>query len=384
MGACVALILAGGSGSRVGADIPKQYLSIAGRPVLRRTLDVFLSHPSIDAVQVVIGENDRALYDAAIDGLDLPQPVIGGDSRQSSGRLGLAALTDRAPELVLIHDAARPFVDHRTISNVLAALETHDAVLPALPVVDTLKRSTGEPPRVSDTVDRSSIWRAQTPQGFRYPAILAAHTQAAGMELTDDTAVAEEAGIEIALVAGNEENFKITTADDLSRAEILAGTPTGEMRIGNGFDVHAFTAGEQVTLCGIQIPHTQALAGHSDADVALHAITDALLGAIAAGDIGSHFPPSDPQWGGAASHIFLTHAADLIAQKGGRISNIDLTIICEAPKIGPHRDALRASLANMLSLDIDRVSVKATTTEKLGFTGRGEGIAAQAVAAVYL
>lgn len=384
MSGCVALILAGGSGRRVGADVPKQYLPVAGRPVLRRTLDVFLSHPAIGSVHVVIGENDRQMFDAAIAGLDLPPPIIGGASRQESSRLGLQALSGDLPDTVLIHDAARPFVDHRTISNVLDGLKRHDAVLPALRVVDTLKQSAGEPPKLSGTVDRTGIWRAQTPQGFRYAEILAAHEAAMGSNLTDDTAVAEQAGIEVALVAGNEENFKITTGEDLSRAEKLAGTAGGELRIGNGFDVHAFTDGNGVTLCGIEIPHTQALAGHSDADVALHALTDALLGAIAEGDIGSHFPPSDPKWRGAASHIFLTHARDLIAGKGGRISNIDLTLICEAPKIGPYRDAMRASLATLLNLDTGRISVKATTTEKLGFTGRGEGIAAQATAAIYL
>lgn len=384
MARCAVLILAGGSGSRVGSDIPKQYLMLGGVPVIRRTVDVFLAHPSIDTVQVVIGPNDAAMYGHALSGTPLPAPVTGGASRQESGLRGLEALEDAAPDFVLIHDAARPFVDHATIDRVIAALETHLAVLPAVPVADTVKRSTGTPAIVDTTVDRRDLWRAQTPQGFRFPEILAAHRNAIGQELTDDTAIAEHAGMKIALVTGSEDNFKITTREDMHRAERISGAMTGETRIGTGFDVHAFGDGDHVILCGVKIDHTRALEGHSDADVALHAITDALLGAIAEGDIGSHFPPSDPQWRGAASRVFLQHAAGLIAARGGSIGNIDLTIICEAPKVGPHRDALRASLAGMLSIDRDRISVKATTTEKLGFTGRGEGIAAQAAITVRL
>lgn len=387
MARCAVLILAGGSGSRVGSDIPKQYLPLGGAPVIRRTAEVFLSHPAIDTVQVVIGVADRDICANALAGLDLPAPVTGGASRQDSGRRGLEALEALeagAPDYVLIHDAARPFVDHATIDRVLQALEEAPAVLPAIPVADTLKRGTGTPPVVVATVDRQDIWRAQTPQGFRYAEILAAHRDAAGQEMTDDTAIAEHAGLAISLVLGNEDNFKITTREDLERAERMTTAMTGETRIGTGFDVHAFGDGDTVTLCGIEIPHDQALQGHSDADVALHAVTDALLGAIAEGDIGSHFPPSDPQWRGAPSRVFLEHAAALVADQNGSIGNIDLTIICEAPKIGPHRDAMRQSLSEILNIETGRISVKATTTEKLGFTGRGEGIAAQAAVTVRL
>ena len=384
MARCAVLILAGGSGSRVGSDTPKQYLKLGSKAVIRHTVDVLLTHPSVDTVQVVIGENDRQLYAEALAGAPLPDPVAGGATRQESGYRGLQALETDGPDYVLIHDAARPFVDHATIDRVIAALETQQAVLPAVAVADTLKRGIGTPPAVEATVDREGLWRAQTPQGFRFPEILAAHRNAAGLELTDDTAIAEHAGMTVALVTGNEDNFKITTREDLERAERITGAMTGETRIGTGFDVHAFADGDHVILCGVKIDHDRTLDGHSDADVALHAVTDALLGAIAEGDIGSHFPPSDPQWRGAASRVFLEHAAGLIAARGGSIGNIDLTVICEAPKVGPHRDAMRRSLADMLSIDIDRISIKATTTEKLGFTGRGEGIAAQAATTVRL
>lgn len=384
MARCAVLILAGGSGSRVGADIPKQYLSVGGVPVIRRTVEAFLSHPAVDVVQLVIGAEDTDRCAAALEGLDIPAPVTGGASRQESGRNGLEALEAHDPDHVLIHDAARPFVDPATIDRVIEALQDTPAVLPAVPVADTLKRSEGAPPVVAETVDRQNIWRAQTPQGFRFTDILAAHRAAAGLEMTDDTAVAEHAGLAVSLVHGSEENFKITTPEDLRRAERITGNMTGETRIGSGFDVHAFGDGDKVILCGVEVPHDRALEGHSDADVALHAVTDALLGAIAEGDIGSHFPPSDPQWRGAASRVFLEHAASLINDRSGSIGNIDLTIICEAPKIGPHRDAMRQSLSDMLNIEPDRVSVKATTTEKLGFTGRGEGIAAQASVTVRL
>ena len=384
MARCAVLILAGGSGSRIGSDTPKQYLKLGSKAVIRHTVDVLLTHPSFDTVQVVIDENDRQLYAEALAGASLPDPVAGGATRQESGYRGLQALEADGPDYVLIHDAARPFVDHATIDRVIAALDSHHAVLPAVAVADTLKRGTGTPAVVDATVDREGLWRAQTPQGFRFPEILAAHRNAAGLELTDDTAIAEHASMAVALIEGNEDNFKITTRDDLERAERITGAMTGETRIGTGFDVHAFADGDHVILCGVKIRHDRALDGHSDADVALHAVTDALLGAIAEGDIGSHFPPSDAQWRGAASRVFLEHAASLIAARGGSIGNIDLTVICEAPKVGPHRDAMRRSLADMLSIDIDRISIKATTTEKLGFTGRGEGIAAQAATTVRL
>ena len=384
MARCAVLILAGGSGSRVGSDIPKQYLNLGGVPVIRRTVEVFLSHPAIDLIQVVIGAEDSERCGEALAGLGLPAPVTGGATRQNSGMRGLEALETAEPEYVLIHDAARPFVDHGTIDRVVRALEQASAVLPAVPVADTLKRGAGSPAIVTATVDRQDMWRAQTPQGFRFTEILSAHRAATGLELTDDTAVAEHAGMTVSLVPGAEDNFKITTQGDLRRAERMAAAMTGETRIGTGFDVHAFGEGDKLILCGVEIPHDQALEGHSDADVALHAVTDALLGAIAEGDIGSHFPPSDPQWRGAPSRLFLEHAAALVTGRGGSIGNIDLTIICEAPKLGPHRDAMRQSLSEILKIEAGRVSVKATTTEKLGFTGRGEGIAAQAAVTVRL
>lgn len=384
MARCAVLILAGGSGSRVGSDIPKQYLNLGGVPVIRRTVEVFLSHPAIELIQVVIGAEDSERCGAALAGLGLPAPVTGGATRQNSGMRGLEALETVEPDYVLIHDAARPFVDHGTIDRVVRALEQASAVLPAVPVTDTLKRGAGSPAIVTATVDRQDMWRAQTPQGFRFTEILSAHRAATGLELTDDTAVAEHAGMTVSLVPGAEDNFKITTQGNLRRAERMAAAMTGETRIGTGFDVHAFGEGDKVILCGVEIPHDQALEGHSDADVALHAVTDALLGAIAEGDIGSHFPPSDPQWRGAPSRVFLEHAAALVTGRGGSIGNIDLTIICEAPKVGPHRGEMRQSLSEILKIEAGRVNVKATTTEKLGFTGRGEGIAAQAAVTVRL
>lgn len=387
MQTCVALIVAAGTGQRFGAERPKQYLPLAGRPVLRRTVEAFLAHPRVTAVHVVIGSDFRDLYDAAVAGLDLPEPFIGGAARQDSVRNGLEALAAAgAPDLVLIHDAARPLVDADTIGAVIDALGEHEGALAAVPVADTLKRADGS--FVGDTVDRAGLWRALTPQGFRFPAILAAHRAAAGLALTDDAAVAERAGMAVALVRSKEENFKVTTPDDLERAErlIAAGrfAGLGDVRTGTGFDVHRFAEGDHVWLCGVAVPHSQRLDGHSDADVALHALTDAILGALGAGDIGSHFPPSDPQWKGADSALFLRHAVALVARRGGRIAHADVTIICERPKIGPHRPAMVARLAELLGIEPDRVSVKATTTEKLGFTGRGEGIAAQAVATVRL
>lgn len=384
MRSCIALIVAGGSGQRFGAEIPKQYHTLAGRAVLRRTVEAFLNHPAVTGVRVVIQPSHRDLYDTALAGLDLPEPVAGGASRQDSVRNGLEALgqPELPPDLVLIHDAARPLIDAATIQAVVDSLEDAPGALAAVPVADTLKRGAGG--RVADTVDRSGLWRAQTPQGFRFPEILAAHRAAAGLDLTDDSAVAERAGLPVILVPGKEENFKVTTQDDLTRAERLVMQALGDVRTGTGFDVHRFTHGDFVTLCGVAVPHTQRLEGHSDADVALHALTDALLGAIGAGDIGSHFPPSDPQWRGADSGKFLRHAADLVRGRGGMIAHVDVTLICERPKVGPHRAAMVERVAELLEIAADRVSVKATTTERLGFTGRSEGIAAQAVATVRL
>lgn len=381
--ACIALIVAGGSGQRFGAERPKQYLDLAGKPVLRRTVEAFLSHPQVTGVRVVIDPAWRDAYDAAVSGLGLPDPVAGGASRQDSVRNGLEALAaDGAPDLVLIHDAARPLIDEATISAVIAALDDQPGAIAAVPVADTLKRD--KDGNIGATVDREGLWRAQTPQGFRFPAILEAHRAAAGLSLTDDAAVAERAGLAVALVPSKEDNFKVTTPDDLTRASRAIMSNLWDVRTGSGFDVHRFTDGDFVTLCGLRVPHSHGLDGHSDADVGLHALTDAILGALAAGDIGSHFPPTDPRWRGADSAKFLRHAADLVAERGGVIAHADVTIICERPKVGPHRAAMAERVAEILGIEVGRVSVKATTTEQLGFTGRREGIAAQAVATVRL
>jgi 2-C-methyl-D-erythritol 4-phosphate cytidylyltransferase / 2-C-methyl-D-erythritol 2,4-cyclodiphosphate synthase len=382
-----ALIVAAGRGTRALAALPKQYASLDGEPVLARTLGVFLKHPGVDLVQVTIAAGDEAWYAAAVasfGGGKLLSPVIGGTTRQMSVRNGLRALEPHAPGRVLIHDAARPFVSHEVIDRVLAALGDAPAAIAAIPVTDTIKQA-GTDSRVAATLDRSRLWSAQTPQGFRFFDILAAHAraEAAGRDdMTDDAAVAEWAGLPVTLVMGSPSNRKLTTAEDLAMADRSAAF--ADVRTGQGFDVHRFRPGDHVWLCGVKIPHTHALEGHSDADVALHALTDALLGAIGAGDIGQHFPDTDPRWKGAASHIFLAEALRLVAARGGTIGNVDLTILCEAPKIAPHRDAMRGRMAGILRLDVGRVSVKATTTEGLGFTGRREGIAALATATVVL
>ena len=378
----IALVVAGGRGTRFGGGVPKQYQPLGGRPVLRHSIEAFLAHPAVDGVQVVIHADDRARYDAAVAGLPLPAPVTGGATRQSSVLAGLEALAGREPGRVLIHDAARPFVDRRIIDRTLTALESNVGVAAALQQADSLKR--GRDGQITESVDRTDLWRAQTPQAFRYDEILAAHHAAAGAEHTDDAAVAAAAGVAVALVDGSEDNFKITSPADLARAELLLVRRLGDVRVGTGFDVHRFVAGDHVMLCGVRIPHVAALAGHSDADVGLHAITDALLGAIGAGDIGDHFPPSDPQWRGAPSDLFLSHAGEAVARRGGMVAHIDVTLICERPKIGPHREAMVHRIGEILSLAPARISVKATTTERLGYLGRGEGIGAQAVATVRL
>jgi 2-C-methyl-D-erythritol 4-phosphate cytidylyltransferase/2-C-methyl-D-erythritol 2,4-cyclodiphosphate synthase len=375
----VALIVGAGRGHRFGGDMPKQYRTLRGEPVLRHTLRAFAEHPSIDAIQPVIHPDDRELFDRAADGLAVEAPVPGGESRQDSVRLGLEHIAALAPDRVLIHDAARPFVSPEVISRVIEALGAYAGAIPALAVTDTLKR--GSDGMITSTVERDGLWRAQTPQGFRFADIRAAHREFAGEALTDDAALAERAGLAVAIVDGSETNVKITTSDDLNRAE---ATGAGETRSGFGYDVHALGDGDHVMLCGVRIDHAQGLIGHSDADVGLHAVTDALLGAIADGDIGAHFPPSDPQWKGASSDRFLAHAAGLARARGGAIVNVDVTLICEAPKIGPHRQAMRERLAAILDIVPERVSVKATTTERLGFTGRGEGIAAHALINVRL
>lgn len=381
---CVALILAGGAGMRFGGEGPKQYRPLGGVPLLRRTVEAFLFHPAVDAVRAVIREEDRSHYDRAVAGLDLLEPAIGGADRQESGRLGLESLVDIAPAFVLIHDAARPFVPPHLIDNVLAALERAPAAVPALPVVDTLKRTDAAGGAVAETVDRGGLRRAQTPQGFAFAEILAAHRAAAGLALSDDAAIAERAGLTVALVEGDEDNVKVTTMEDLERAQRLLNDAATELRVGAGFDTHRFTGGDAVMLCGVPVPHDRALEGHSDADVGLHALTDAVLGAIAEGDIGAHFPPSDERWRGTASDAFLAQAAGMVRARGGRIVNLDVTLVCEAPRIGPYRDAMRARIAAIAGIELSRISVKATTADGMGFTGRREGIAAHAVATVAL
>lgn len=374
------LVVGAGRGRRFGGDLPKQYCDLAGAPLLRHTLKAFTDHPGVIGVRPVIHLDDLDLFQDASQGLDVLEPVSGGASRQDSVRLGLESIKALNPDSVFIHDAARPFISSDLIDRIIDGLKNHQGIIPALPVVDTLKRQ--QDGHIADTVDRTDLWRAQTPQAFDFKSIFEAHQQCKGQELTDDAAVAEQCGVRVSIVEGAEENFKVTTQEDLARANRqLLGV---DIRTGMGFDVHRFEEGDHVTLAGIEIPYHQKLKGHSDADVALHALTDAILGTIAAGDIGTHFPPSDNQWKGAASDIFLKKAGELVRAAGGTITNLDLTIICEAPKIGPHRPAMESRIADILGLDQSRVSVKATTTEKLGFTGRGEGIAAQAIATVCL
>jgi 2-C-methyl-D-erythritol 4-phosphate cytidylyltransferase/2-C-methyl-D-erythritol 2,4-cyclodiphosphate synthase len=377
-----ALVLAAGRGVRFGGTLPKQYLPLGGTSVLRHAVNAFLDHPRIDGVLVMIRPEDRAVYDHALAGRDLLPPVPGGTERQDSVRLGLETLAAHRPDRVLIHDGARPFPDVAMIDRVLDALDRAPAAVPGLPLGDTIKRVDGE--TIAETVDRTGLWRVQTPQGFHFDAILDAHRKAAGQALTDDAAVAETAGMTPLIVGGSEENLKVTTSGDLAAAERLIATRQADVRVGQGFDVHPFGPGDRLMVCGIEIPHGAGVVGHSDADVGLHALTDAVLGAIGAGDIGMHFPPGDPQWKDASSDRFLAHAAGLVRAKGGSVAALDVTIICERQKIGPHRAAMVERIAAIAGIAPDRVNVKATTTEKLGFTGRGEGIAAQAVATVRL
>ena len=377
-----ALIVAAGSGTRFGSPIPKQYQDIGGMPVLRRTVMAFLSHPHITDVQIVFSPQHRDLYDRAVEGLGLPAPVEGGTTRQESVRLGLEALAKQspAPDLVMIHDAARPLIDAQTITSVRRALDAAQGAIAAKPLVDTLKR--GDNATITETIPRENLWQAHTPQAFHFDVILKAHREVIGMQLTDDAAVAEKAGLNVTLVPSNPDNMKITNPDDLGRAARLLGQTFGDIRTGLGFDVHRLIPGDIIHLGGLAIPHNMTLDGHSDADVILHAITDALLGTMAVGDIGTFFPPSDPQWKGADSALFLRHAVQMINERGGLISHVDVVIMCEQPKLGPHREKMQKRLAELMDVAIERVSLKATTTERLGFTGRGEGIATQAIATV--
>jgi 2-C-methyl-D-erythritol 4-phosphate cytidylyltransferase / 2-C-methyl-D-erythritol 2,4-cyclodiphosphate synthase len=365
----VALIVAAGSGSRAGGAIPKQYAHVGGKALLAHAYDAFADHPAVDEVVVVIAAGAEPLAAAALGPV---RTIVGGATRRESVARGLAAIeADR----VLVHDAARPFVPAQVIDRILAALDTNKGAIPGLAVADTLVRN-------GSVVSRDGLFRVQTPQGFRLPALRAAHAGwPADEEATDDAQMVQRLGGSVALVQGDVMLDKVTHPQDFAAAEAKIAWET---RSASGFDVHRLEEGEELWLGGVLIPHDKGLSGHSDADVGLHALTDALLGTIAAGDIGTHFPPSDPQWKGADSAQFLQHAATLIADKGGRIDFVDLTLICEAPKIGPHREAMRTRIGALLGLSEDRVSIKATTTERLGFTGRGEGIAAQAVATVSL
>jgi 2-C-methyl-D-erythritol 4-phosphate cytidylyltransferase/2-C-methyl-D-erythritol 2,4-cyclodiphosphate synthase len=384
-----ALIVAAGRGTRAGTDVPKQYVVIGGRAVLARAIDAFCSQEAIGRIQAVIHPDDLDLYTASLstEACQLAPPVPGGASRQASVRTGLAALADWAPDLVLIHDAARPFVTSAVIDRVIGALGSFPGAIPGLAVADTLKRADADG-IIAETIARDSLWRAQTPQGFRYSSISAAHAKAAAAgrdDFTDDAAIAEWAGLNVALVEGAPDNVKITTAADVEEARHKLEAPmTLEPRIGTGFDVHRFAEGSSVWLCGVEIPHTHRLEGHSDADVGLHALTDALLGTIGDGDIGEHFPPSNPKWKGAASHLFLADAARRVRERGGRIVNVDVTVLAEAPKIGPHRPAMQARVAEILAITPDRVGIKATSMEELGSIGRREGIVAMASALVLL
>jgi 2-C-methyl-D-erythritol 4-phosphate cytidylyltransferase / 2-C-methyl-D-erythritol 2,4-cyclodiphosphate synthase len=382
MASVFALVVAAGQGSRFGGPLPKQYLPLGSTTLLRHAVSALADHPLIAKVLVTIRPEDKASFDRAVAGLRVMPPVAGGTTRQDSVRLGLEALAAYRPERVLIHDGARPFPDPGLVDRVVDGLDRAVAAIPCLPLRDTIKRA--EDGRIRNTIDRSALWRAQTPQGFHFDAILAAHRAAMGLALTDDAAVAEAAGMAPVMVEGSEDNLKVTTPQDLAAAERLIAARQGDIRVGQGFDVHPFAPGDHLWICGIEIPHGMSLAGHSDADVGLHALTDALLGAIGAGDIGVHFPPSDNRWRGAGSDRFLRHAADLVRERGGAIAAVDVTIVCERPRIGPYRAAMVERVAAILGIAPGRVSVKATTTEKLGFTGRAEGIAAQAVATVRL
>jgi|TARA_B110000305_G_C19430021_1_gene635781 2-C-methyl-D-erythritol 4-phosphate cytidylyltransferase/2-C-methyl-D-erythritol 2,4-cyclodiphosphate synthase len=374
----VALIVAAGRGHRFGGEMPKQYTQLDGAPVLRHTVMAFLSQPKIDHVRVVIHPDDMDLYEAATEGLGLKTPIFGGEERQDSVRLGLQQIADDAPDFVLIHDGARPYISADVISRVLDALGSAAGAIPTLPLTDTIKRVIDG--KIVATEDRFELWRAQTPQGFRYSDILNAHLKLTGQSLTDDAAICEAVGLTVVRVDGDDKNVKITTLSDIQASD--NGEIFKETRSGIGFDVHRFADGDHVVLCGVKIAHTHSLEGHSDADVALHALTDALLGAVGEDDIGHFFPPSDEQWRGVASDQFVSHAVKLIDSKGGRIVNVDITMMCEAPKVGPYRLLMRERVATILKISPSRVNVKATTTEKLGFTGRGEGIAAQAIANV--
>ena len=383
------VIVAGGAGFRAGGNLPKQYQLIGGRPVIWWTLKAFVDHPGVSHVQTVIGADHGSLFAKAIAGLEIAPPVVGGDTRQDSCRIGIAACENVGTQKILIHDAARPFVSADLISHIIAELDRSDGVIPGLPVADTMKLAPGG--LVERTVDRQALWAVQTPQGFDFKAILAAHEKAYDQDLgglTDDAAVAEKFGIKVRVIAGHIENRKLTTAEDIREADQFlmakANSARPDVRVGQGIDFHEFEAGDGVVLCGVKIPHDKKLKGHSDADAAMHALTDAILGALGEGDIGTFFPPSDAQWKGVSSAIFLRKAIDLLNKRDGIIANVDITILAEAPRVGPHIAAMKILLSPLLQLASDRIAIKATTTEKLGAIGRREGLAAFATATVRL
>jgi 2-C-methyl-D-erythritol 4-phosphate cytidylyltransferase/2-C-methyl-D-erythritol 2,4-cyclodiphosphate synthase len=381
-----AVVVAGGRGLRAGGDVPKQYREIAGEPAIRPALAAFLRHPQIGAVQPVIHPQDEEVFRSATAGLKkLLPPVWGGATRQASVRAGLEAFAVSAPAIVLIHDAARPFLTEALIGRAIVAARQNGAAVPAIAIADTVKKIDDDA-RVTETLDRNHLRMVQTPQAFAFDLIMAAHRRAAAAgreDFSDDAALAEWAGHRVSVFEGDAGNVKLTTNDDFARAEI-ARLALVDVRTGNGFDVHAFADGDHVMLGGVRIPHSRGVTGHSDADVALHALVDAILGALAEGDIGQHFPPSDPQWKGASSDRFLTFACERVRARGGIIANLDITVVCEAPRVSPHRDAMRERIAAIAGVSVTRVAIKATTSEMLGFTGRGEGIVAMATATVRL
>jgi 2-C-methyl-D-erythritol 4-phosphate cytidylyltransferase/2-C-methyl-D-erythritol 2,4-cyclodiphosphate synthase len=384
-GTVAAVVVAAGRGLRAGGGIPKQYRPLSGGTAIRRSLAAFAGHGEVASVQPVIHPDDREAFEHAAAGMQLLAPVLGGATRQDSVRSGLEALATRAPEIVLIHDAARPFASAALISRAIAAAAETGAAVPALPVADTIKTVNGNG-LVTGTPDRSLLRAVQTPQAFQFAAIVEAHRAAhkAGRDdFTDDAALAEWAGIKVATFAGETGNIKLTTPEDFLRAESPL-SELGDVRTGFGTDVHQFADGDHIWLGGVKIPHSQGVTGHSDADVVLHSLVDAILGALSDGDIGVHFPPSDPKWRGASSDQFLTFAVERLRARGGLIAHLDITVVCEAPRVGPHRDAMRARIAEIAGVSLNRVAIKATTSEKLGFTGRGEGIVAFATATVRL
>jgi 2-C-methyl-D-erythritol 4-phosphate cytidylyltransferase/2-C-methyl-D-erythritol 2,4-cyclodiphosphate synthase len=381
-----AIVVAGGRGFRAGGDLPKQYRDLAGQPVIRPSLALLAGHGEVSIVQPVIHRDDAARYQTAAAGLDLLPPVYGGATRQASVRAGLEALQSHRPELVLVHDAARPFASAALVTRAIKAARQSGAAIPAIAVADTVKSVDGSG-TVTGTVERAQLRLVQTPQAFAFTTLVEAHRRAqdAGREdFSDDAALIEWAGHKVTTFEGESGNMKLTTAEDFARLETTELAALNDVRTGSGIDVHVFGDGDHVTLGGVRIPHERGLSGHSDADVVLHALVDALLGALADGDIGAHFPPSDPQWRGAASDRFLAFAVERVRARGGRIAHLDATVVCELPRIGPHRDAMRARIAEIAGIAPDRVAVKATTSEKLGFAGRGEGIVAFATATVRL